>query len=415
MPRIRTLNIVLAPVLLLTSLLLLWFTLPFPPIVADFARAEYIQAVLQSGSSLTTIHKPGSSFRKPHQPPSRDDQEPYPNFQSGVFNAVILSWQLHRDPAVNAISLQLGTPLMTDTVPDFGGTVNLTELAVKTPGFLTNEVYMWAPAGDQDGVSLPYFDYADATLIYHQAIATWQAVHLRFLVPATGVVQVWKDMPRWDTFDAEDIAFIDEDDKSRGLLATFDLSAVVGKASKSLKDIKIRDFDGMLPTKTYAIRRLILALLKPVASSTSTAVDRVEPMFHLVGQALKLLLLSSIGYFVVVVICWMVWGSRRPFTTWIRNFWLTRRIHRYIMGPPPPSIWGPSGPLEGEDEEKGHRREPEGRIIPVTGIVSFFTSSSPLDSLLASFENTRWMVLPIRSTDTNSVLIDKARGTSRSA
>jgi len=327
---------------------------------------------------------------------------------------VILSWQLHHDRVANAVSLQVGTPLRTSTIPDFGGTVNLTEMAARAPGFLKDEIYMWAAAGDQDGISPPYFDYADATLIYHQSIGTWQAVHLRFLVPATGVVQVWKDMPRWDTFGANDIEFIDEDDKSRGLLATFDLLGVIGKASKSMKDIQIRDFDGMLPTKTYAIRRLILALLKPIASSTSTAVDRVGPMFRLFGQALKVLLLFSVGYLLVVFICWKVWGNRRPFTTWARNFWLTRHVHRYINGPPPPSIWGPSGPLESEDEEKGHRREPEARIIPVTGLVSFFTSSSPLDSLLASFDSTRWMVLPMSSTNLNAVSIDKGRETSRS-
>ncbi|KAJ9651482.1 hypothetical protein H2198_009240 [Neophaeococcomyces mojaviensis] len=400
MPQIMISRIVLALALSLISTVLLWFTLPFPATVSLPRKATYIQDVLQSGSCLITVHKSGWTFTSADQSAEVDNQEPYSNFQSGTFNAVILSWRLQFVDDI--VLLQLGKPWKNGIVPDFGGIVNLTDLAIRSPSFVKEEIHMWTPAGDQDGINLPYFDYADATLIYHQASETWQAVHLRFLVPATGIVQVWKDMPDWNNFNDSDIVLIDDVDRARGLLATFDLSPVIGRTSKSLEGVQIRDFNCLLPTKTYPIRRLILTLLKPVASLVITAVDRLGPVLYLMGQILKLLLLIGITYFLVVVVCWMLWGNRRPFGRWAQRFWLTKRLHRYIFGPPSPGIWGPSGPLKSQDEENIGGSQPEVDVKPLTGILNFFTSNSPLDSLLITFKVTRWMVLPLYRSNRSS-------------
>lgn len=80
-------------------------------------------------------------------------------------------------------------------------------------------------------------------------------------------------------------------------------------------------------------------------------------------------------------------------------------------------VWGASGPILGDEHEgkgtSGHGygngyqrvyghdldddedREEEVRARPLTGPVSFFKSSSPLDDLFVTFAWTRWMVRPI--------------------
>lgn len=108
--------------------------------------------------------------------------------------------------------------------------------------------------------------------------------------------------------------------------------------------------------------------------------------------ALYIVFWVGVVYLLVVLACWSKRG-RPNFWPWARRFVLTRAIVRYAR----PTV-------EGEDEEFEEYEDAEGtetnRIEPkaLTSPWAFFTSSSPLDDLLVTYEVTRPFVRPIHLT-----------------
>lgn len=383
MPRLTLLRAVLLLPVLTTALVILWFALPFSPPQTLSDKQNYVNRILQRGASLTTVHREGITFRSDTWL-GPDDSQPG---RRGWWSAVILEWQLEQPTPNGNIMLKIGTPTNT-AHPDLGARIDLTKLAHDEPQFVPEGLLMWTSAGDQDGFSLPYFDYADATLFYHQVEQSEQLVNLRILVSEPGVVQIWKDMPNWNSFNASHISLIDDDDRRNGLVATFSVTVPSNSQQQpSLKAVKVSIFDMLLPSRTYPIRKLILRLLVPMYYG---AVTFAEATFKILWTAVQASFWIAVVYSTLVFICWCFSGRTEPFETWSKHFWLTKHLSCKVFGPPEPQVWSVLGPLDRDEEE----HKPQRLAKPLTSPWAFFTSSSPLDDLLVTFAATRWMVQP---------------------
>jgi hypothetical protein len=96
-------------------------------------------------------------------------------------------------------------------------------------------------------------------------------------------------------------------------------------------------------------------------------------------------------YVFLVLLCWAICRCP-PFWTWVKTFWLTKH---------PAAVIGPRLRLfqtDAADSERagGDKQQTEARTPqPLTSVWAFFTSSSPLDDLFATFEITRAFVQPL--------------------
>lgn len=384
MPRFTPLRAVLLLITFVATTIVSWFALPFLPSSTGSSQENHINRILQRGASLTTIHREGRTFLSQTQPGS-DDFQPD---NSGWWDAVILKWRLEQPISNDNIILKVGSPTNV-AHPDLGGHIDLTQLSRAEPQFVPDGLLMWTGAGDQDGYSLPYFDYADATLFYHQVEQSWQLINLRILVPEPGTIQIWKDMPNWDSFNASHIPLIDDDDRNDGLIATLSITTPSGSQQQpSLDAVNISIPDALLPSRTYPLRKLILRFLVLMYLGATTF---AEVTFHIFQAAVHAILLIAVVYFLAVTICWCVSGRKEVFRTWSKRFWLTKHLSRKVFGAPEPQVWGVLGPLDRDEEE--HKSRPSAK--PLTSPWAFFSSSSPLDDLLVTFAATRWMVQPV--------------------
>ncbi|KAK5100945.1 hypothetical protein LTR70_001018 [Exophiala xenobiotica] len=386
MPRVSLLRAVLLMLSFVVSLIALWMLLPFPQIQDSWA---YCQTTLQSGRSLTTVHPHGSTFGSPFYFGANDHRlENY-----GDFGAVILDWQLEQSHSRGDITLRIGDP-QHRVIPDLGCEIDFTSMVASSPRFAEEICHMYTPAGDQDGLSLPYFDYADATLLYHDTSQTWQEIHLQTLVPSIGVLQIWKYMSGWNDRKASDIATIDDDDREDYLVVTFNASLALRHGQNpALNDVYVDFQDALLATRTYPVRRLISSTLTPLYHSTTWIFSNIlYPAQLIVLFIFKTIVLSALGFLVVAVICWLAKGKPQPFAEWAKHFPGTRTVARKVFGAPKPRIRGSLGPLEEQYiEEDQYTSRPR----PLTNPSDFFRSSSPLDDLLVTFNATKSMVQPI--------------------
>ncbi|KAK5955624.1 hypothetical protein OHC33_003265 [Knufia fluminis] len=384
MPRITPIRVTFLLLGCIVSLIILWFTLPFPQIRnAD----QYYRAVLQSGHRLTTVHSQGWTFSSPGPIIQGDDEAK----SIGTYDGVVFYWQLIQSAVRGNITLQVGLP--RDTAGDLGCEVDLVSTVVDGPRFVQEMCCIRTPAGDQDGLSLPYFDYADATLLYHESFNTWQDTCLQMLIPEAGILQIGKYLPEWNDYNASDPATIKQYQR-RYLIATFDLSlALRNVQGAGSEDIDVSFQDAFLPTRTYAVRRLILAVLAPLYFSTTLITNKVlYPTLLVIAFGFESIVCIFLGVWLIALACWLASGRSRPFASWTKDFWLTKRIARNLFGAPRPRIWGTLGPLDGvETDEDKYATRPR----PLTSIFDFFQSTSPLDDLLVTFKATRWMVQPI--------------------
>lgn len=386
MPRVSFLRVMLLMLSSVVSLIALWMLLPFPQIRDSWA---YCQTTLQSGRSLTTVHSHGATFGSLFYFGANDHRpENY-----GDFGAVILDWQLEQSHSRGDTTLRIGHPQHT-SVPDLGCEIDFTSMITSSPRFAEEICHMWTPAGDQDGLSLPYFDYADATLLYHDTSQTWQEIHLQTLVPSIGVLQIWKYTPGWYDRNTSDIATIDDDDRKNYLVATFNASLALWHGqSPELNDVYVDFQDASLATRTYLVRRMILIILTPLYLSTTWIFSNIlYPAQLIVLLTFKFIVFSALGFCVVTVICWLAKGRPQPFAEWAKHFPWTRTVARKLFGAPKPRIWCSLGPL---DEQYTEEDQYTFRPRPLAKLSDFFRSSSPLDDFLVTFDATRWMVQPI--------------------
>jgi len=151
------------------------------------------------------------------------------------------------------------------------------------------------------------------------------------------------------------------------------------------------------PSLTFPIRRAIGKVIIPTGKVT------VEVMAVLasIARVLYVLVIASFKAFIFMVglyvtLVFACWKSKRspPFWPWASSFWLTRRVVIYI-GPTESSS---GGSKSGDDHAAETDPEDEGPRTPqpLTSIWGFFTSKSPLDDLLVTFEFTKPFVQPLR-------------------
>lgn len=408
-------------------LLIIWFALPFSPISATRElQSERIQNELRAGSRVTTVHPYGSTIDNPIGEKPDDHQLS----KRRNWSAYIFQWQLKQRGPNDNITLHLGDSKGSGTLPDMGAKIDLTSLALRSPCFVKDKaIQTWMAAGDQDWVfaPVPYVSYADATLLFRQSQRSGKNVRLRLLVPHTGTVQIWKDMPGWDGFDATDIERIDDTDEKGGLIASFTLelanttletnaSTVPKLPRPRLEDVQINLYDAMLPTRTYWLQSWVLVFLMPLFYA-------LELMYHLVLHPASLVLIGGLKvltwlaplYLLFVLLSWLLLGRESSFRDFTRSFWMTRYLACRILDPSRPRVWGPYGPLDGGDRVKELEDADTSRIRAkaLAGPVDFFKSSSPLDDLLFTFKATRWMVKPLRWNPEGGGIIKYHRGSVR--
>lgn len=401
--------------------ILLWLALPFSPISSTEQQSQYIQTQLRAGSRLTTIHNYGATISDPI-PASPGDYSP---LHYGFWSGHIFDWQLLQDdPATDNITLRLGRP-KGGIFPDFGADIDLTSLAKQDPCFVREGVHMWIAAGDRHFPSLPYFSYADSTLLFHQSQRSWKNIYLRLLVPERGTVQIWKPLPGWETFTAKDIPSIDDIDREMGLIASFTLpQSDPSKSEPPLSSINATIYSAQLPTRTQSIRSILLYLLTPLLYTIEFLhLAIIYPASVALTSGINLLIRFLPIYMLLVLLCFLIYNrTGATFESWARNFWMTRFFARRIFEPPRRGVWGASGPLlahdghgnkmdrddyehyryhmvghddDHDDYENTGMTAVEHRARPLTGPVAFFKSSSPLDDLLVTFRWTQWMVRPV--------------------
>lgn len=156
------------------------------------------------------------------------------------------------------------------------------------------------------------------------------------------------------------------------------------------------------PSLTFPIRRAIGKVIIPTSQITVKAMTVIVT----VARVLCALVIATfeafiftVGLYVTLVLaCWKSKGTP-PFWPWASSFWLTRRVVRYI-GPAASSSLDSKSDNDGDGhtgESNPENSEDEGPRTPqpLTSIWGFFTSKSPLDDLLVTFQVTRPFVQPL--------------------
>lgn len=336
-------------------LLLLWFAVPFPPVSSPQHQTEYIQRYIQAGSRITTVHPYSDTIRHPSRSSSEETPSPYVH---DAWDGHIFTWQLLQDSPTKNIILRLDNPNGITTT-NFSVELDLTALAAKEPSFIQEAIHLSLATGDQHWPVPSYFSYADAILLSHQTQHTWQNGTLRLLVPETGTVQIWKNMPGWDRFDASHITSIDDTDRKQGLVASFSLSSTT---NSSVVAVTIPHAN--LPTITYPFRSGILILLTPLFTFITLVFSLLVFVFSLSILLFSLItiILSNVPsvvthlvplYVLLVLFCWLLFGRGTGFKVWSRRFWFTRGWAKWVFREPRVRVWGVNGPIRpaGASEE----------------------------------------------------------------
>jgi hypothetical protein len=261
--------------------------------------------------------------------------------------------------------------------------LNITPPAVLP--FVSPPFEVRAKAGDQDGVCLPWFSHADATLLYGQADIHGQdmvSLSLRSRWTETGRFELWPDSKHWTNVTDEPLM----------VSPLLSLENYAYSTQTQLHAILPADKPSSSPSYTFVIRVVILKVLKP----TSLALLDVLSVVGSIGASLwRLFCLAVQGatlYFAVVVLFWCIKG-RPAFREFFATSPLTRFIHRRLVA---------DTDLQSHNVESTENVGSIEPRIPLTGIGAFFRSSSPLDDLLFTFSSTRHLTQPLLHDDSSN-------------
>lgn len=151
------------------------------------------------------------------------------------------------------------------------------------------------------------------------------------------------------------------------------------------------------PSLTFPIRRGIGNIIIPTGqivvellSLTATTLR----LFIILVLGFANVLIWTLGLYVSLVLA--CWASKRfpPFWPWAHSFWLTSRVVR-LLGPAANTLVDDVKSNHGDDTETEDSNAAARGPQPLTSIWAFFTSKSPLDDLLVTFEATRPFVQPL--------------------
>lgn len=167
-----------------------------------------------------------------------------------------------------------------------------------------------------------------------------------------------------------------------------------GNQLRLLKAVEV-PFGSSSPSSTYPLRVMILGIIAPTGLLVTGLFSVLGPAMNIAWEV-AFFLVKLLGFYcAALAIVWVVRG-RRPiaeddFVSRFpgMEFFGGRGAGRHT-GRGRRTVWGPSGPIEIEDEDE--RRIPRRQI---RSVADFFRSAAPLDDLLASFETTRRFTEPV--------------------
>ncbi|KIV87621.1 hypothetical protein, variant [Exophiala sideris] len=284
---------------------------------------------------------------------------------------------------------------------------NLTALISSSSGLSVSEVFtVRCKTGDEDGINLPWFTQADATLLFWEIHRDTAELPLRLRVQQRDDAKLTVELLAQSS---ELEANEDTRDVVPLLTITFDaaLSGQNGQGRDAFHAYFPRGSRNSSPSRTFVFRRAISAILVPSWFFVEAVMNVAGAPIFLIVQAF-LFLLTLLGFYVVLVLaCWKKGGSP-PFWPWARSFWLTRRVAAYLE----PRVTARAGEARkdsGDDGSEDQRQDDrvEQGPQPLTSVWAFFRSSSPLDDLFVTFEFTRVLVRPLELSRRRRQLVDE--------
>ncbi|KIX08388.1 uncharacterized protein Z518_03044 [Rhinocladiella mackenziei CBS 650.93] len=387
MPKITPFRIA---VFLITSylfLVLLWVALPSPPV----AWKDNPSAYLWDGGTVTRVYDIDDFF------PYYDQLSSVQEARYTGRNSFAIDYRYFSDSSVVAIGDDsLGT--------FFFNLTNILSLSPSLPPIFPIPTTLPVKTGDQDGINPPWFTRADATLLFWEIHRDISRIPLRISLSDNNTVQIWPDSRLLDGDVHENE---DEDDSTLAEtclspLITFSLSTDISNPSPMPAfrvEFPMHKFNSS-PSRSLAFRRAISALMVPVGLFINNYILPVitPPIMIIVATTVTLIYVVAL-YVLLVLTCW---SSDRfpPFWPWTRRFWLTRGLTSYLGPKLISSTDSEDGMSLSRSDRGGGSKEmssDEARPSPkpLQSFWGFFTSSSPLDDLFATYEVTRPFIQPI--------------------
>ena len=368
---------------LLTSWLLLvalWVALPSPSVESQDPN-YYSTSVLKAGKTLTRVYK--SVARKLRSPQTQvlclspicsiADFFPYHDRSTSVQVSRVsgrLSFALDYTIDLSGQSLRLGPDSHLDIKPP-------TVLPSLSPPFTAS-----ATVGDQDGINLPWFTHADATLLFGQSDIYGQrmaSLSLRARWTESGSLELWPDSEQW----------ADASSRPSGLSPLLSLKHYTSATQAQFQAILPTDKPSSSPSYSYLVRVMILKIIKPTVLGLRSLLAEVGAVCATLWAFVILLVQFVIAYMLIVTLVWWVKG-RPPFREFLATSLLTRFIHAQLV-----STRGEEANSDKLNSIDNHEEQPK----PLSSIWAFFTSKSPLDDLLFTFAFTRRLTQPLRQTN----------------
>lgn len=316
---------------------------------------------------------------------------------------------------------------------------NLIDTDEKNLPYTSENFMVRVKTGDYDGISLPWFKTADASLLFWEAQKEKDWVDLPIMLrvikeqtsnPKTDwvvserTVQVAlgetstnedghdRDQEHYNKNNNNHHADIDQTqvllsialnqspnlrDQTRHNVSKWNFWSWISTSSRQRIEKVFyvwygHDGLGTSPSLTFPLRLVVCRIL---VSSYQFADDWVfaymrNPIIIFLS-VLYVVFWVGVVYCLVVLACWSKRG-RPNFWPWARRFGLTRYVVRYIR---PTMIEGGKDEIDYEYEEDMEMERPRPEPRPLTSPWAFFTSSSPLDDLLVTYRVTRPFVQPI--------------------
>lgn len=347
MPRITIARVVGLLPLAWLSLVGTWLFLPSPALAPTGAgHNAYAQRRLRAGAVVTTVHEDTGFFR--HTSGPRGGVRP----DCADCGGLALDWRLLERYDSDSILLHLGNARLNLTDAALRGVAAAAaaddgSTAEQTPYYLSDPVMATVRHGTTDDlIAMPWFRWTDRVLISEVLHGGVETIDIRLLVTAPGVVEIWKNIDLWNGF--KDPSSIRDADREYGLLATFSnlpISQIFGGSVRSNADkVEVANFKGMLPSRTWPLRRLICGPLYVPTFALPMVV------YFVVFRPIPLLFLALFTSLAVLV-SWLRAG-RPEFGPWVANLPVVRlccrgRARRARRR----GVWGPMGPVS--DEESG--------------------------------------------------------------
>lgn len=355
-----------------------WLFLPSPTI-RNLERDGYIQARLRSGAAVTTVAEFNDSFKKTNMKEySRGGTLVSTSCSDCV--ALILDWRLENHVASDSVMLHIGEARinLTGSALQFSRTEKGSgKEGVEIGGqpYVSEPIMARLRAGALAHVIImPWFNWADRILIHWTEYMGRENIYLRVLVPASGVVEIWKDDPSLRSlFSASQLPGIRDTDREVGMLAAISnvpTTRIAGAHTRAnTVQINVSHVQGKLPSKTWPIRSIICG---PLYVPTFMLIDLVWLFISIfiVPSTIPGALVEA-----VVVVGLVIWlcNPRRQ-----------RLCGRRVRQTRSRGIWSVAGPVM-PDEETGLLKE-KARIRPLAMSVKSLRLMKPSQSRSRVFD-----------------------------